>query len=42
MKRLFFISMLFLLGVACSQDDSLTATVDPVPEGGNNELQFQL
>ena len=36
MKRLFFISMLFLLGVACSQDDSLTATVDPVPEGGRN------
>ena len=36
MKRLFFISMLFSLGVACSQDDSLTATVDPVPEGGRN------
>ena len=28
--------MLFSLGVACSQDDSLTATVDPVPEGGRN------
>ena len=28
MKRLFFISMLFLLGVACSQEDSLTATVE--------------
>ena len=36
MKRLFFISMLFSLGVACSQDDSLTATVDPVPESGRN------
>ena len=36
MRKLFFISMLFLLGVACSQDDSLTATVDPVPEGGRN------
>lgn len=36
MRKLFFISMLFLLGVACSQDDSLTATVDPVPEGGRD------
>lgn len=36
MKRILLFCSLFLLGIACSQDDSLTATVDPVPEGGHN------
>ncbi len=36
MRKLLLFCSLFLLGMACSQDDSLTATVDPVPEGGRN------
>ena len=36
MKKLFVFCSLFLLGVACSQDDSLTSVIDPVPEGGPN------
>jgi len=31
MKRILLFYSLFLLGMACSQDDSLTATVDPSP-----------
>lgn len=36
MKKIVLICALFLLGTACSNEDSLTATVDPVPEGGLN------
>ncbi len=36
MKRLMLICSLFLLGMACSNEDSLTATVDPAPVSGGN------